>query len=100
MRRKKIGLALSGGGARGFAHVGVLKVLAEHDIPIDFIAGTSIGSLVGGALASAPPIDSVMSDGFDPYGVPERPAPRTTEDYLRDREALREDGPPGITRTQ
>ena len=52
MSRKKIGLALSGGGARGFAHVGVLKVLAEHDIPIDFIAGTSIGSFVGGALAS------------------------------------------------
>jgi NTE family protein len=52
MNRKKIGLALSGGGARGFAHVGVLKVLAEHNIPIDFIAGTSIGSFVGGALAS------------------------------------------------
>ena len=52
MSRKKIGLALSGGGARGFAHVGVLKVLAEHEIPIDYIAGTSIGSFVGGALAS------------------------------------------------
>ena len=52
MSRKKIGLALSGGGARGFAHVGVLKVLAEHNIPIDYIAGTSIGSFVGGALAS------------------------------------------------
>jgi NTE family protein len=52
MSRKKIGLALSGGGARGFAHVGVLKVLAENNIPIDFIAGTSIGSLVGGAFAA------------------------------------------------
>jgi NTE family protein len=52
MGRKKIGLALSGGGARGFAHVGVLKVLAEHGIPIDYISGTSIGSLVGGAFAS------------------------------------------------
>ena len=41
MTRKKIGLALSGGAARGFAHLGVLKVLAEHEIPIDFIAGTS-----------------------------------------------------------
>ena len=41
MKQKKIGLALSGGGARGFAHVGVLKVLAEHNIPIDYISGTS-----------------------------------------------------------
>jgi len=52
MNRKKIGLALSGGGARGFAQVGVLKVFAEHDIPIDVVAGTSIGSLVGGAFAA------------------------------------------------
>jgi NTE family protein len=52
MPRKKIGLALSGGGARGFAHVGVLDVLAEHEIPIDYIAGTSIGSFVGGAFAT------------------------------------------------
>src|SRR3712207_4351961 len=48
----KIGLALSGGAARGMAHVGVLKVLLEHNIPIDFVAGTSAGSLVGGAFAS------------------------------------------------
>ncbi|MBP9663364.1 MAG: patatin-like phospholipase family protein, partial [Pyrinomonadaceae bacterium] len=48
----KIGLALSGGGARGFAHVGALKVLAEHQVPIDLIAGTSAGSVVGGALAA------------------------------------------------
>ena len=52
MSRKKIGLALSGGGARGFAHIGVLKVLIENNIPIDMIAGTSAGSIVGGALAS------------------------------------------------
>lgn len=52
MSRKKVGLALSGGGARGFAHVGVLKVLAENEIPVDLIAGTSIGSLVGGAFAA------------------------------------------------
>jgi NTE family protein len=48
----KIGLALSGGAARGMAHVGVLKVLLEHNIPIDCVAGTSAGSLVGGAFAS------------------------------------------------
>jgi NTE family protein len=59
MSRKKIGLALSGGGARGFAHVGVLKVFAEHNIPVDFIAGTSIGSVVGGALASGMSVDQI-----------------------------------------
>ena len=50
-KRKKIGLALSGGAARGFAHLGVLKVFAEHNIPIDFIAGTSAGSFAGAAAA-------------------------------------------------
>jgi NTE family protein len=59
MTRKKIGLALSGGGARGYAHVGVIKVLAEHNIPIDLIAGTSIGSVVGGALASGMTADEI-----------------------------------------
>ncbi|KAA3620159.1 MAG: hypothetical protein DWQ05_05365 [Calditrichaeota bacterium] len=43
----KIGIALSGGGAKGFAHIGVLKVLDEAGIPIDFISGTSMGGLVG-----------------------------------------------------
>ena len=59
MGRKKIGLALSGGGSRGFAHVGVLKVLAEHEIPIDYIAGTSIGSLVGGAFAAGMAVSEI-----------------------------------------
>ena len=59
MTRKKVGLALSGGGARGFAHVGVLKILAENNIPIDLIAGTSIGSVVGGALASGMTVDEI-----------------------------------------
>ena len=61
MKRKKIGLALSGGGARGFAHVGVLKVFAEHDIPVDMIAGTSAGSVVGGALAAGMSIDQIIA---------------------------------------
>jgi len=51
-RRAKIGLALSGGGARGAAHVGVIKVLEELQVPIDFIAGTSMGAIVGGLYAS------------------------------------------------
>jgi NTE family protein len=48
----KIGLALGGGFARGLAHVGILKVLEEEKIPIDFIAGTSVGSVIGAAYAS------------------------------------------------
>lgn len=46
--RPKVAVVLSGGGAKGFAHIGVLKVLEEEGIPIDIIVGTSIGSLVGG----------------------------------------------------
>ncbi len=51
-RRPKIGLVLSGGGARGLSHVGVLKVLERARIPIDVIAGTSMGAIVGGLYAS------------------------------------------------
>jgi NTE family protein len=50
--RPRIGLVLSGGGARGVAHVGVLKVLDEMKIPIDAVAGTSMGAVVGGLYAS------------------------------------------------
>ena len=51
-RRPTIGLALGGGSARGIAHIGVIKWCEEHHIPIDRIAGTSMGGLVGGAFAS------------------------------------------------
>ena len=44
---QSVGLALSGGGAKGLAHIGVLKALEEHEIPIDYVSGTSIGSIVG-----------------------------------------------------
>ena len=50
--RPKIGLVLSGGGARGLAHVGVLKILEEARVPIDYVAGTSMGAIVGGLYAS------------------------------------------------
>jgi len=50
--RPKVGLVLSGGGARGIAHIGVLKALEEMQVPIDCIAGTSMGSVVGGLYAS------------------------------------------------
>ena len=50
--RPRVGLVLSGGGARGLAHVGVLKVLERERIPVDVIAGTSMGAIVGGLYAS------------------------------------------------
>ena len=50
--RPRIGLVLSGGGARGLAHVGVLKVLEELRVPVDFIAATSMGAIVGGLSAT------------------------------------------------
>lgn len=61
--RPKIGLVLSGGGAKGAAHVGVLKVLEAHNIPVDYIAGTSIGAYVAGMYAlgySANEVEAIM----------------------------------------
>ncbi len=57
--RPKIGLALGGGGAKGGAHVGVLKVFEELNIPVDYIAGTSIGGIVGGLYASGMTADQL-----------------------------------------
>ncbi|EDZ62757.1 phospholipase, patatin family [Sulfurimonas gotlandica GD1] len=57
--RPKIALVLSGGGARGGAHVGVLKVLEENKIPVDIIVGTSMGSFVGGLYASGRSADDI-----------------------------------------
>ena len=50
-KRPKIALVLSGGGALGFAHVGVIDVLQQYGVPIDLIVGTSMGAIVGGAVA-------------------------------------------------
>ena len=61
--RPKIGLALGGGFARGIAHVGVLRVLQEHDIPVDFIAGTSVGALIATAFASGTSVDEMARQG-------------------------------------
>lgn len=61
--RPKVGLVLSGGGAKGAAHVGVLKVLEEQNIPVDYVAGTSIGAYVAGMYAlgySASEIEAIM----------------------------------------
>ena len=64
IKRPKIGLVLSGGGAKGFAHIGVLKVLEQAGIKIDYIGGTSMGAVVGGLYASgynAAQIDSIVT---------------------------------------
>jgi NTE family protein len=58
-RRPKVCLVLSGGGARGAAHVGVLRVLEELRVPFDCITGTSMGSIVGGAYASGTALDDM-----------------------------------------
>jgi NTE family protein len=65
---KKMGLALGGGGARGFCHIGVLKVLEEEQITIDLIAGTSAGALIGGAYAAGASAEEIY---------------RKVDDYIR-----------------
>jgi len=68
-RRPKLGLALGAGGARGLAHIGVLKALQQEDIPIDFIAGSSIGALMGAVYAAnpdAPALAKQVSEVLDP----------------------------------
>ena len=57
----RVGLVLGGGGARGIAHIGVLRVLEEMRIPIACIAGTSMGSLVGGVYAAGVPLDEIAA---------------------------------------
>jgi NTE family protein len=57
--RPKVALVLSGGGARGFAHVGVLKVLHELKVPVDLVVGTSMGAVVGGAYAAGVPVEQL-----------------------------------------
>jgi len=60
-QRPRVGLALGGGGARGLAHIGVIKALEALNIPIDVIAGTSIGALIGAAYALAPDVQKLQS---------------------------------------
>ena len=48
---QKVGLVMSGGGAKGAAHIGVIKALEENNIPIDYVAGTSIGAIIGSLYA-------------------------------------------------
>jgi NTE family protein len=113
--RLKVGLVLSGGGARGAAHIGVLKVLEELRIPVDCIAGTSMGSIVGGLYAtglSADELEIIMrnidwDDAFqdDPQ---RRKRPARVKEIERDflvkaSPGFREGGlrfPPGVVQGQ
>src|SRR5437879_9909933 len=65
--RPKIGVALEGGGAMGLAHIGVLKWFEEHHIPVDYVAGTSMGGLVGGFYATGMSPDELktLTEGMD-----------------------------------
>lgn len=94
--RPKNGLALAGGGALGFAHVGVLKVLREANIPIHAVAGTSMGSIVGAAFASGATIeeiekvivetdwDDLFRDGPDRPDLPFKDKPGRNREILGD----------------
>ena len=89
--RDKVGLVLSGGGAKGTAHIGVLKVLEQHNVPVDYVVGTSIGAYVAGMYAlgyDVEDIETIMlglpwSDGYSDF------IPRESLSYaikqLRDR---------------
>lgn len=84
-RRPRIGLVLSGGGARGAAHIGVLKVLEELHVPIDAIAGTSMGAVVGGLYASglsAREIEAAITSGNLQDAFRDRP-PRSELTFRR-----------------
>ncbi len=59
LKKKKVGLVLGSGGAKGLSHIGVIKFLEEMDVKIDFITGSSIGSLIGGAYASGLSINEI-----------------------------------------
>jgi NTE family protein len=87
IKKPKIGLVLSGGGAKGFAHIGVLKVLEQAGVKIDYIGGTSMGAVVGGLYASgysATQIDSIFKTiNFD--NLLQDFIPRTSKNFYEKR---------------
>jgi len=85
--RPKIGLALGGGGARGVAHIGVLRVLEKLHIPIDYIAGTSMGSIVAGLYACGYTPDQMEKlIGSLPWDTLFRDAPERKDQSFRQKE--------------
>ena len=65
---QSVGLVLSGGGAKGIAHIGVIRALEDADIPIDYVCGTSMGAIVGGLYSAGyttdEMLDLILSKGF------------------------------------
>lgn len=84
-KRPQIGLVLSGGGARGAAHIGVIRVLEELRIPIDHIAGTSMGAIVGGLYASGMSADELekLLTGIDWQDAFKDKIPRRDRSFRR-----------------
>ena len=93
---QKLGLALGGGGVRGFSHIGVLKVLEQEDITIDLIAGSSAGALIGAAYASGISPDEIharvdayvespafKSSALQSIGLTMNPSERTWGDKIK-----------------
>lgn len=86
-KRPKIGVVLSGGGAKGLAHIGVLKVLDEAGVKVDFIGGTSMGAIIGGLYASgytAKQLDSIFSV-VDADALLQDYIPRTSKSFFEKR---------------
>lgn len=85
LERPKIGLVLAGGGAKGAAHVGVIKVLEELGVPIDYIAGTSMGAIVGGLYASGLSSDELATaiKSIDWNDIFDDKPPRANRDFRR-----------------
>lgn len=86
-QRPKVGVVLCGGGAKGAAHVGVLKVLEENNIPIDYIVGTSMGAIIGGLYAigySASDLDSLIMAQDWNFVMSDR-IPRSSRSFQRKR---------------
>lgn len=89
--RPKIGVVLGGGGALGFAHVGVLKVLEKERIPIDYIGGTSMGSIVAGLYASGMSPEEIQRflEGLDWWDVLNDQTPRREMEFRRKKDDQR-----------
>ncbi|ESU29101.1 putative patatin-like phospholipase [Flavobacterium limnosediminis JC2902] len=86
-KKPKIGVVLSGGGAKGLAHIGVLKVLEEAGVKVDYIGGTSMGAIVGGLYASgysAQQLDSIFRN-IDADALLQDYIPRTSKSFFEKR---------------
>ena len=102
--RKKVGIVLSGGGAKGVAHIGALKVIEEAGIPIDYVVGTSMGAIVGGLYSigyTPQQLDSIVNAQDWKYLLSDALDPETTllSEKLRCRNYKRKKYLPATLRT-